>query len=175
FQVDQVDTIITDVLEIETDLFYEMDRGNFGYRSCLKFSGISIYYDGKEGMGIHLMLSGTGCRTWESTTNQTIDILIKNIVDHGGKFSRLDLAIDDIGNKAGDKPYFTVEKVKRMVKQGLVLSKFKSAISIEKITIETGKTDGETIYFGSEKSRVRIRIYDKAREQGQTWGHWIRT
>lgn len=160
--------VITDVLGLGTGDFVDMERGNFGYKACLRSGHISVYYDGAKGMGVHVSMSGQGCREWEFMTGLTINWLIWALVENKATFSRLDLAVDD------HKGYFTIKQIKRYVKDRLLQSKFKSAISIEKLSIKDGKTQGETIYFGSESSRIRIRMYDKAAEQ-EVGGHWVRT
>lgn len=160
--------VITDVLGLGADDFVDMERGNFGYKACLRSGHISVYYDGAKGMGVHVSMSGQGCREWEFMTGLTINWLIWALIENKATFSRLDLAVDDY------KGYFTIKQIKRYVKDRLLQSKFKSAISIEKLCIEDGQTQGETIYFGSESSRIRIRMYDKAAEQ-KVDGHWVRT
>jgi len=56
-----------------------------------------IYYDGREEMGCHVEMSGQGCRQYEANfTDSPWKDLFGVVLSEGGKFSRLDLAIDNV-------------------------------------------------------------------------------
>lgn len=139
-------------------LFVQMDRGALGYRKQLRFGHISIYYDGNPGMGVHLEMSGQGCREYESLSRVGWDYLFELILQHG-HFTRLDVAIDDFDG------YFTVGQVIDHVRKGLCTSKFKKGKAIESYHISDGSGAGKTLYFGSPQSRIKIRFYDKLLER----------
>ncbi|WP_459595079.1 replication initiation factor domain-containing protein [Campylobacter jejuni] len=151
---------LADVLGIPFSLFVQMDRGNFGYRKQYRFGHIAIYYDGNPGMGIHVELSGQGCREFEKLSRTGWDYLFQYIRLYG-HFTRLDVAVDDF------KGYFTIGRVVDYVRKGLCSSKFKKAITIESNLIADGSSTGQTVYFGSPSSRIKVRFYDKLNERLQ--------
>ncbi|MNJ26032.1 Replication initiation factor [compost metagenome] len=151
---------IADVLGIPFMLFVQMDRGNFGYRKQYRFGHIALYYDGNPGMGVHVELSGQGCREFEKLTTNGWDYFFQYIRLYG-HFTRLDVAIDDF------KGYFTIGQVVDNVRKGLCSSRFKKAITIESNLIADGSSAGQTVYFGSPSSRIKVRFYDKLNERIQ--------
>jgi phage replication initiation protein len=151
--------IILDVLNMTKTGFIEMANGLHGYRKQLRKGHIKILYDGHENMGVHLEMSGQGCREFEREYPYTWSHFFNTVLINGGHFTRIDAAIDDF------KGYFTIESLVRKIKRGEALSRFKSARSIEKIKIEDGSSEGYTVYFGSPQSRIKIRFYDKLQER----------
>lgn len=163
------------VLGLNEHDFLEMERGLLGYKTQHRYGEIVILSDGKPNMGIHLIMSGQACREYEELIPGKWFDLFKQILLLG-KFTRLDYAIDDFAG------YFTVRQLSRRIKQGLCRSKFKSTVRIEKIQIDDGKTNGETLYFGSAQSKIRVRFYDKYAERIAAGKdiedgveHWVRT
>lgn len=151
---------LADALGLPFYLFVQMDRGNFGYRKQYRFGHIAIYFDGNPGMGIHLEMSGQGCREFEKLSKHNWDYLFQYILYYG-HFTRLDVAIDDF------KGYFTIAKIVDNVRKGLCSSRFKKAITIESNHISDGRSAGQTVYFGSPSSRIKVRFYDKLNERKQ--------
>lgn len=151
---------LADVLGLPFTLFVQMDKGHFGYRKQYRFGHIAIYYDGNPGMGIHLELSGQGCREFEKLSRTGWHYLFQYVRLHG-HFTRLDVAIDDF------KGYFTIGRIVDYVRKGLCSSKFKTAITMESNKIADGSTKGQTVYFGSPTSRIKVRFYDKYNERLQ--------
>ncbi|PAE86661.1 hypothetical protein CHH72_22335 [Shouchella clausii] len=90
--------------------------------------------------------------------------LFKKIFMNGGKFTRLDLALDDIATKDRDL-YFKVSTLERKLKRGLCKSKMKRARHIEEIDIGNGEVGGQTLYFGQPSSRIQVRFYEKNYER----------
>lgn len=158
-----------------------------GYPRRCSFMGITIRYgadnaenysddDKKKAvdkvrvdMGISLNMSGSACRAWETYSHGDWCKLLGDIcaLDTRIKFTRLDLAFDDhtgildidqIAQDAKDR-YFTGPAKK-----------------VRYIWSDDQKKDiqGTTVYIGSEKSPVYIRIYDKAAERDFKDRHWIR-
>lgn len=147
----------------ETD-FVDMPTGRYSYAARKSCGGISIMYQGRDGMGIHVEFEGQGCRQYETYYDVPWEVLFARIVDAGGDFSRLDLAIDEhrFGN---DKPYWQVKQLVRKTKQGHARSKFRTANRIEKINMGDGSSGGDTIYFGSAQSDIQFRAYQKDLER----------
>ncbi|MBU4643159.1 replication initiation factor domain-containing protein, partial [Bacillus toyonensis] len=151
--------LVTRILGLDFARFNDLEVGQYGYRRCLMYGNIMIYYDGRPDMGIHLQMSGQGCRQYESYDVKVWSELFRAVFYHKSKFSRLDVAIDDF------KPYFEIPKLIEKIKNRELVSKFKDATRIEKIDIESGESKGNTIYYGSPQSRIQIRMYEKDLER----------
>lgn len=140
-------------------------NGRYGWHSGLYYRGINIYYGGSR-EDICLEISGTGCRTVEELSDNTFDWFSflhnfeSDIVNGDVNISRLDIAGDD--------------KEESILNYGKMILHCKHKRYICKARWNMW-TDGneQAIYFGSPKSDRRLRIYNKAMEQG-TEGHWIR-
>lgn len=161
FKIVTSEQLITDILQLKIDDFYEAETGKYGYRRSRKFGHISIYYDGRDDMGIHLEITGQGCREYESLKKKTWKELFFEMMcyEPDVNITRIDVAIDDF------KGYFKISGLIRKIKNKELISKFKSATRIEKIDIETGESKGNTIYYGSSQSRIQIRMYEKDMER----------
>lgn len=153
------ETLVTGILGLDFARFNDLEVGQYGYRRCLMYGNIMVYYDGRPDMGIHLQMSGQGCRQYESYEVKVWSELFKDMLLRKSKFSRLDVAIDDF------KPYFEIPKLIKKIKKRELVSKFKDATRIEKIDIESGESKGNTIYYGSPQSRIQIRMYEKDLER----------
>lgn len=153
------DDLISDILLMNPADFVELERGKYGYMSAKQLGHITVLYNGHKDMGIHLEFSGQGCREFESYGIMDWQTLFRVMLHCEAKFTRVDVSMDDY------KGYFTLNQVIRKVKAGELVSKFKNAVRMEKMRIEDGKTVGHTVYFGSESSRIKIRMYDKLLEQ----------
>ncbi|HHK5601594.1 TPA: replication initiation factor domain-containing protein [Bacillus tropicus] len=151
--------LVSEILGLDITSFQEINSGQYGYRRCLMYGNIVIYYDGRHDMGIHLQMSGQGCRQYESYGVKVWSELFLDILLCKSKFSRLDVAIDDF------LPYFKIPKLVKKIKKRELVSKFKDATRIEKIDIESGASKGNTIYYGSPQSRIQIRMYEKNLER----------
>ena len=148
-----------------------MEKGRNGYRQRYFFENISILFDGQENMGVCVDMSGTGCRAFESYTTSDWLSLLRYL--HGSpadyNITRLDMAFDDhtglldidvLRDDTDDHHYVSRSRAWK---------------------VEYGSA-GTTIYHGSPKSNMYIRIYDKAAEQAAKAEdptafedvHWIR-
>ena len=152
---------ILDLLGMKKKDFFE-SNGRFGYAKGLYFDGIMVLYRPHSNeMGIHLQISGTGCRILEQKEGFNWIDFFKQINDYGERegieinVSRLDIALDD------RQGIFSIKEAIKKVKRGELTSRFKKAIRIETIDIETGASEGNTIYFGRATSDIRIRMYEK--------------
>ena len=144
--------------------------GRYGYQKRMVFQGVNVMWagqadaDGNDLMGVCVEISGQGCRTLETFANMIWLELFKVLLDPVNEFSitRLDLAFDDHTGIL-DKLQLKID-----TDEGLYRSRFRSW------EIRYG-SNGFSIYHGSKKSLVMIRIYDKAAERGILDGtHWIR-
>lgn len=146
------------------DAPWETVKGARGYKDRLYFSCISIHYNGRADMGVWVELSGQGCRTFEtlSTLPDCWKDIFWFIFKEDLKVTRLDVAFDD------HTGLLDLDTMERDTKAQEFVSK------CDWWTVTYG-SPGMTLEFGSPKSDVRIRIYDKARERNCEAGtHWIR-
>ena len=142
----------------------DCERGLNGYPNRKFFGGVSILSGASEEMGVCVNMSGQGCRTYESYGMNDWLYLIRTITGNGDAFNitRLDMAYDD------HTGILNLDQLRADTDDQLYVSKSR------KWKIEYG-SDGTTIYHGSMKSNIMIRIYDKAAERG--YGpevHWVR-
>lgn len=155
---------IYEILDIEESEFKDMSSSIYGYRSHKACGHISILYDGKSDMGIHVQMTGQGCREYEVLNKRNWKEFMMVCFENNGNFTRIDGAIDDICY-GDEKPYFTLNGLYRKIKDGCVQSKFKKGKRVESFMIDDGKGIGETLYFGREQSDMQIRIYEKDYER----------
>ena len=145
----------------------ELDHGRNGYRKGLYFGSISILYDGNPGMGACLDMSGQGCRSFEEYGTGDFDGLFRFFQQgEGYHVTRLDVAFDDHSGILDINRMFDDTRSKELV------SRFRKYGVREEF--DNGRP-GITVYHGSKKSAVLIRIYDKAAERGLPEDqHWVR-
>ena len=150
-----------DVFGLDPGLFVEVKKGRYGYRKMIQYNNISVLFDGREDMGIHVELSGQGCRYFEQESEICWNELFVRLVTdykHKVNIKRLDLAIDDtIG-------YFKITQAINNVKRGNCVSLFRKARRISNLDIQQGGEFGHTLYFGSPSSKLMFRFYDKFEE-----------
>lgn len=172
---------------------FQVHKGAYGYKACLRhnFYPVSVMYDGSDDMGVHVTVTGSAVdyfvecfrksRTCERTpfgeelaytvTEFYLPVLadLFEVILDIGHFTRLDLAVDDKGAR-----YFTMDDVSSYFNNGLWVSKFKSYQ--ETVSKGKGGKRGHTVYVGSRKSPLMLRIYDKALEQKKCdvkeWVRW---
>lgn len=168
---------VLDMMSMEEDDFIEMPKGGLGYKTMKRNGNISIFTDGKEGMGIHVQMTGQGCREFETCFRKDLFFdhsrlwkqLISRVFTVGGHFTRLDVALDD------RKGFFSLDVAQDKMRRREVRTRFKKGSSTESYKFsDQPAQDGKTIYFGSPKSNIKVRIYDKAAQKGVD-GVWIRT
>lgn len=166
--------VISNFLGMDPALFQDAGYGLLGYDRVLRFSDIMVCYQPRENdyfknMGVCVSMSGNGCRAFEATSSLgpvPFAALFQLLEDTpGSNVSRLDIACDD---RSGALDMDTIiEKVQhneinsRMTQRSVLVSwdgLFKN---------------GATVYIGAPSSAFRLRIYDKALEQG-IHGHWVR-
>lgn len=152
------------ILRLDPSLFIELESGRYGYHKSLRFGNISIYYDGLANMGCHVDMSGQGCRLYESQfdDNPWHDLFVATL-DNKGKFSRLDIANDNVDGA------LDLHKLKSAVLKCEIRSRFKKGNENKEFSFSRNADkpdDGHTLYFGKRSSRVFLRFYDKAAQMG---------
>lgn len=151
---------VLDILGFNSSDFTYFDYGNKFYRKKMSLGQIKIFYDGIDSsMGVHLEMSGQGCREFEQTftNNKDWSLFFALLFNWDIHFSRLDVAIDDFYG------YFTIKNLVDKVKKGHVRSLFRKARNLEEYFLRDGSLAGHTLYFG--KSDVIFRFYNKYLER----------
>lgn len=148
-------TQIISLLGMEIGHFLDMQTGKYGYKCQKRCGNIAIYYDGREDMGVHLEMTGQACREYENMKLFDWPRLFALFTLFECYFTRLDLAIDDF------EGYFKITTIKNKVRKAEIRSLFRTAKDMRKTSLKDGSSLGDTVYFGSEKSDIQIRMYDK--------------
>jgi phage replication initiation protein len=151
--------VILQVLKMKPADFIVLPKGRYGYKKQMVSGHISVLFSGTEEMGVHVILSGKGCREYEA--GGTILELLDRIMLHDGKCTRIDMAMDD---RTGSIIPF--DQIQEAVRLGYVSSRWKTSTEYIKRKLADGEIIGQTINIGSRKSKMYMRIYDKAMEQG---------
>ena len=162
-----------------------------GYPLQCYWNGITISYGAdderfykdptkvRHDMGICVNLSGTGCRAFESYGHgdwfrlfvylfrDTDYIANEHFKMKSYNITRLDLAYDD---HVGLLDLYRIEQDVRL-RHYVSPAKYSEIIWSDN---QNEDIEGLTIQVGSDKSAVKIRIYDKAAERGFKDRHWIR-
>jgi phage replication initiation protein len=154
-----------------TDCQWIETKGARGYKDRLYFGGISVHYNGRDGMGVWCEFSGQGCRTFETYSSIDWGTLTAWLIEAGLNITRLDIAFDD---HAG---LLLIDEILKDTEEGNYLSR-----SDFWETIRSNK--GSSLMIGSPQSLFRLRIYDKAAERAAKLKgeeaaevgsqHWIR-
>jgi len=169
-------------------LFYELfgiygndiikeDKGFNGYDVRYSYKGIDIMTNSqREDMGINILLKGCGCRDFEDL-NIGWNTLFDKLMQFEINFNRIDIAIDTF-----DKRYFNIELLKRYIKGGLCISKFKKSLNLCSRVLKNGEINSNTLQFGSKASDIEITFYDKylerenaGKEINKEVDFWVRT
>lgn len=158
------------------DCSWEEIPGANGYHDRLYYDHCSIHYNGREGMGVWLELSGQGCRAFESLGHGVYDVLFNEVLSEPDQMNvtRLDIAYDDhtgvldMSQLMADTMNVGIDR-----KPLEIVSKFQ-----ERRVTWDHKDDlfpAVSIEHGRKSSETMIRIYDKALERGYVDGrHWVR-
>lgn len=169
---------VFELLGIDRDNFIDLHHGFNGYKSSEYFDGISVCYDGSKwvddkgvvhDMGIMVNISGKGCRAFEDNSSRTLSYLLLNLVEDLDdiNITRMDLAFDDFEGVL-DINFLADDFLKKNYVTRFHKCKLEYSIDSD--------IEGKTLYFGSEKSDLMYRIYDKKAEQKiiDDSMHWVR-
>lgn len=167
-KIDSPQTLI-ELLGLNRDgVTWESCKGMHGYLDRMTFGGVNIHYNGREDMGVWLEMSGQGCRTFESFGSGDYESLFDYVRENPGDLhiTRLDVAFDDHSG------ILDMEQLKADTSSDNYISKWSGGT----VRAGHGQNRGQdTIEFGSMKSAIFLRIYNKAAERGFADKHWIRT
>lgn len=151
--------------------------GHYGYKSAKYYGGIWVLYDGREGMGTCLEMSGQGCRQYESSGDRNLEDLVNLVASLSCDYhiTRLDVAFDDVDHEGSG--LLNVQKIDALARRDRYIGKFKSksgSWSAKHNDDGAPEKIAYSVYFGSSQSDVRFRIYDKSMERGGLDYHWVR-
>lgn len=155
FTVKIVDPLeVVKILKVNSGLFSELDYGFSGYRKSLRFGQVSVYYEGRENMGCHVVMSGQGCRQYEGQfeNNPWIDLFDRALIENAN-FTRLDLAHDNVDGS------LDLNKLKAAIVNRETRTRFKNATETKSFNLTENpdqSNNGHTIYVGKRSSRVAL-------------------
>lgn len=163
--------VTADVLDINDSDFSPLAKGRFGYRSQSKWADGNIFLmfnqvDEREGeqrvdsMGVHVMITGSGCRQYEARHELRKLLLFLTILDKQVNFSRIDLAIDDFKDQV-----INFDRIHDAALARCFTSRWSKWDEVNSRQSASGDFIGRTMYFGSQASDIFCRIYDKGLER----------
>ena len=174
--------VIRDYLGLDPALFQDTGYSLLGYNKVYRFSDICVCCEPRENahfqnMGVCVSMSGNGCRTFETmsrlkdadaqgTGSVAFPALFRLLTaDETANISRIDIACDD------REGYLDMDKIIDKTRSNEINSRLlRRTINF---SLNGKEKAGATVYIGAPSSDFRVRIYDKALEQGVD-GHWIR-
>lgn len=138
----------------------ERESSMYFYARCIRIldSGLLLFHPDRLEMGVHISLPASAL----GKLRLTVLDMLKLIADSGGSVNRLDVAIDT------DRVH--IDEIHQSIVAKEIVTK-----AHRKTYVGDFDDPGETIYIGSPDSMRRVRIYDKAAEQGISDGTvWTR-
>lgn len=168
-----LDETILNIMELTPEDFTPLNKGRFGYKSQIKWSegNVFLMFNAKEQeaaeelqsvdrMGIHVMITGSGCRQYEVHHQLKRLLLYLTALDEKVNFTRIDLAIDDFAEKV-----INFSRIHQAALDRLFTSRWNKWDELNSRKSSDGEFIGRTMYFGSQASDIFCRIYDKALER----------
>ncbi len=164
--------LVLDTIGLDWDTFKPLKAGRFGYRNQVKWEDGSIFlmFNAKDEdinadtkinpkTGVHVMITGQGCRQYSQRHDLTALIYRLNLLKHVN-FTRIDLAVDDFESKI-----ISYDRINKAALAGHFTSRWSKWDEI--CSRQTSSNDylGRTMYFGSQASDLFCRIYDKSLER----------
>lgn len=135
---------------------------------CVNFSGQGCRaFETEGGDWLHLFKRFQGDIPWAAVHESPVDFCRAFKKDRRFNVTRLDLAFDD------HTDFIDINRVRYDVEDGNFLSR---ATYVDYTWSHDQREDikGLSIGIGSKKSKVYVRIYDKAAERGFKDRHWVR-
>lgn len=168
-----LDATILNIMELTPEDFTPLNKGRFGYKNQMKWSegNVFLMFNAKEQeaaeelqsvdrMGIHVMITGSGCRQYEAHHQLKRLLLYLTALDEKVNFTRIDLAIDDFAEKI-----INFSRIHQAALDRLFTSRWNKWDELNSRKSSDGEFIGRTMYFGSQASDIFCRIYDKALER----------
>lgn len=151
---DDIETLLYRLFNLDVSLFTSI-KGRYGYARGLFYESVSVLFDGCcDDMGVCFEISGKGCsllyclaQDWEECFN-----IIKEL---DGNITRLDVAFDCFNHE------IDYDVMLEAIKAHNYSSRWQKVKAIQSY----GSDSGIDIQFGSRRSDIMLRIYDKLAEQ----------
>lgn len=135
----------------DADNALPQDRGRFGYTNQnIDPNGAVLLYN-EEDPTCHIQYSGACLARMREYGIDTLD-LISELIDHGAKVTRLDLALDV---KDSD---LRIADLAKDIEAGRAITRSRSWKELK------SANGGHTLYIGSRTSEIYVRVYDKSAE-----------
>lgn len=148
-----------------SDCIFMLGKPYNGWYYCMYYDGVKLLYGGRD--DVCLDMSGKGCRTVEHVSELSFDwlgffrTLEPDLKSKDVHIARLDVACDDF------EGVLSYPNLVRHTRDWKYICKSRVRIWID--------GDEQALYYGSKKSDRRLRIYNKALEQGYDDDvHWMR-
>lgn len=150
------------LLGLDISLFECSSTSIYKCRTMYFYNGIRIFTDSisPENCKFVLEFTGSGCRFLESLNRLDWEHIFYFFREYDLRITRFDLALD-VYNYYG----FTLQDMFIKLKNKHVLSRFRNFRTVQSYEIENFENLGYTLYFGSPKSNLMFRFYDKFRER----------
>ena len=166
--------IVLDTMGLEWEDFTQLPKGRFGYHNQYKWSGGNIYLmftanndknitvktKIKTKTGVHVMLTGQGCRQYAAKQDLLFLIRRLYVLNKRVNFTRIDLAIDDRESKLLDYDHIHDAAI-----AGNFTSRWSKWDEVTSRQTSTNEYLGRTMCFGSQASDLFCRVYDKSLER----------
>lgn len=122
---------LIEILNLDSHLFTELDRGGSGYLKSMRSGGIAIYYNGRKDMGCHCVMSGQGCRQYEAHFSESPwSDLLKRAFTNKITFTRLDLAHDNVDST------LDLVKLEQAVSDSNIRTRFRSVSNLKSYDLQ---------------------------------------
>lgn len=159
--------VIKNIMRLNTDYMLYQEYAFYGYASQYVLGNVVVMVSPDEEKGTLLELKGQGCRQFEvylAAQNRTWYDFLKEVVEFGGVFKRVDIAIND---KFG---FLSIPMLIKKCEGHEIISVFRhwdkrGCGELIRSREENKKEMGNTLYLGSMKSEVYFCIYEKDYEQ----------
>lgn len=169
--------LIKELFGLYSDKITHEKRGRNGYTDLYNYKNINIWTTTNADMGIHIEITGQGCRDLEDLHINIFSFIEKLEKNYRVKYSRIDLSIDDFTND-----YYDLKKIQYYLKNKLISTKLRTFYNTTSGIVETYDLLGHTLQFGSKAGLIHITFYDKLKERrannyivSDDIKHWTRT
>ena len=158
---------------VEHDADFNVGHGQQRYKCCLFFENIYVLFNNPKGdddMGIHVRMTGQGCRSFDERSKVGFDNLIKSLYylmnfektlndKPKAKMSRIDVAYDDF------EGLIDLDQCIKDTRDGNVVTRFRRGSIIESFDFNNPSITYKTLNCGRQGSNIWITIYDKLAER----------
>lgn len=156
FKTNNVQNVIETILRLDIDYFVPNEKAYYGYLESYSLGDIVVMSSlkGSE-KGVLIQLSGRGCRNYDAVLDELNDTwfnFFQRCKNFKGHFTRVDVAIDDT------EEVMSINTMKDKMEAGLFQMDFRNWYPYGK------EESGITLYFGSRKSELFFRFYQKGLE-----------